>query len=30
MLHATVVDESMMWAGGLGAEFSLLLGWGYG
>jgi len=29
MLHATVVDESMMWAGGWGAEFSLLLNWDY-
>jgi len=30
MLHVAVVDESMMWAGGWGAEFSLLLGWDYG
>jgi len=29
MLHAAVVDESMMWAGGWGAEFSLLLNWDY-
>ena len=30
VLHTTVVDESMMWAGGRGAEFSFLLEWGYG
>jgi len=27
MLHVTVVDESMMWAGGWGGKFSFVVRW---